>query len=165
MAHDRHRTRDSRAHHGRPVSLLIPGKQISGEAEPQSRQEQEHANHPEDLPRPLVGSPEERLQHVDDHRHQHEARPPVVQPPHQPAQRQLPGDEGGRLIGRVRRRHVVDHQQHAGAQLHDKAEHRHTAEGVRPAHPLRQGLLHELPDEGDQLGLLVYPAQSPPHHR
>src|ERR1039458_8994427 len=47
-------TADVRPHRDGPESELVPWQKIAGERESQGEQEQHHADHPVELPRPLV---------------------------------------------------------------------------------------------------------------
>ena len=75
-----------------PISAVVPGQEISGQAVSQGEQEQNHAHHPGGLAGFLIGPEEEDLRHVEHHHHNHHARAPVVQAVDQAAPRDL-GDD------------------------------------------------------------------------
>lgn len=78
---------------GGPVAFLVPGQQIAGEAKGQHQKEQQHAGQPVDLRAAACSRKEIGAQHVQRYQYDHGAGAVVVDPPHQPAQRQDVGDE------------------------------------------------------------------------
>src|SRR5215210_2461201 len=77
-AHERRVRPDLHPYHGGPEAVLVPPEEVPREGKPDHEQEQDHADHPVELPRRLVAAREEHLAHVQpDKRHQ-EVRRPVV---------------------------------------------------------------------------------------
>ena len=115
---------DRGAHGDRPESQLIPGQQIAGEAQEQRHQQQQHAQHPVELARLLVGAGEEDAAHVqEDHRH-HAVRRPAMHV----AQKGAEGHRAAQVEHAVVRLggggHVVEHQQNARHDEDDEQEER-----------------------------------------
>ena len=65
--------RDVERDRRRPVRLLIPRQQIAGERKGEDDQQEQHADHPVQLARLLVGPEQHDAQHVDDRRDDDEA--------------------------------------------------------------------------------------------
>jgi hypothetical protein len=78
VAKGRNCTDDPEADPGRPVGFLVPGEQVTGERQSQSTDQKQHADHPGELARPLVGAPDEDLHEVRQQQDDHGAGAPVV---------------------------------------------------------------------------------------
>ena len=75
----------------RPVALLVPGKQVAGQAEAQRHEQQGHAEPPVDLAGRAVGAGEQDLEQVQGQQDDHRLRAEVVDAPDEPAERSSRG--------------------------------------------------------------------------
>ena len=147
---------DVRADHRRPIRLLVPGQQVARERKRKRQPEQRQADHPDHLPRPFVGAPDEHLQQVQPDQHHHRRSAEVVQTADQASEGQLL-DVLDRLVGVVGGRHVVHHHERAGDQLDEECHRHRTAEDVGPTNLCGQRLIHELMDGRNHARLLFDP--------
>ena len=118
---------------------LVPRQQVSGESETENEEEQEHARDPRQLARRPV-----RL-HEEDADQMEEAKKTIRFADQEWIERisqpngttvMMNSTDSNASFGR---RPVVQHQQHAGADLHEEKEQRHSAEVVEDAVAVQRG--------------------------
>jgi hypothetical protein len=123
---------DAGADGRRPERLLVPGQQVTGEAEAEHQQQQEDAGDPGHFPGELVAAGEDhpqQMQHRQDH---HGAGAPMVKASNEPPGGDLGRDELDAVVRVIGGRHVVHRQQDSGHDLIDGDEQGGAAEGVQP---------------------------------
>ena len=137
LARDERRVgRHLAAHRDGPEGDLVPRQQVAGEAQQQGHEQQDHADHPVELARRLVGPVVEDPNHVQEDRQHHQVRGPSVHVADEGAEchRVLDGEDV--LVGAAHRRDVEEHQVQAGHRQHQEQEEADPsqAEGVRVSH-------------------------------
>src|SRR5438128_5252294 len=126
-----------RAHRHGPDRELVPGQQVAREGEEQRQHEQDHAHHPVELARGLVGAGQEDAEHVQPDRDHHAVRRPAVHVPHEHAERHVVLEVLHVGVGVLRRRPVVEHEIDAGHHGHQEHEERDAAHAPGEAQPGR----------------------------
>ena len=120
-----------RADRDRPERDLVPRQQVAGEAEHDRAEEQDHADDPVELTRRLVGPVVEDPHHVQEDEEHHQVGGPPVDVPGQKPERDRALDVQDVRVGLVGRRHVEEHQVHAGDRQHEEEEERQAAQAER----------------------------------
>ena len=105
---------DVRTHRDSPERKLIPGKQIAGEAGPQSHQQEKNAHHPVELAGWLVGAGVEDAQHMQDGHQHHRVRRPTMHIAHQLSVEDFGLQDDDAVVGHFGRGHIVKHDEYAG---------------------------------------------------
>src|SRR6059058_5013646 len=135
VAEDGGGTPHVRAHRHGPDRELVPGQQVAREGEEQRQHEQDHAHHPVELARGLVGAGQEDAEHVQPDRDHHAVRGPAVHVPHEHAERHVVLEVLHVGVGVLRRRPVVEHEVDAGHDGHQVHEEGDAAHAPREAQP------------------------------
>ena len=130
LADSRHRACDVGADLGGEECELVPGEQVPGETEGHPQDQQQRAGDPGDLARRPVGLHEVDGGQVGEREEDHQVRRPRVDGAQEPSEGHGGHDELHRLEGALRRRPVVQHEEHAGHDLHDEEEEGHAAQVV-----------------------------------
>ena len=116
----RRRPRHVGAHGDRPETELIIRQQVAGKGKQHGEQHQNHAHHPVELPRLLVGARQKDSEHMQPDRDNHQMGGPAVhvsqQLPKGHVVFQVENVPEGLYLGGV----VVEHQQDAGKGQHDE---------------------------------------------
>ncbi len=173
--------RQVRPHRDRPDGQLIPGQEVAGEGQAEGQEQQDHPDHPVELPGRLVRAGVEHPGHVEGHREHHEVGPPSMDVPDQVAEDHAVSDvQHVRVRGGgadVRGGAVEEHQVDAGHRQQDEQEERQSAQAERVGQlqPVSFDLdgvkvVHDVVHHGQRpvaLGVLVAPAEhgAGPEHR
>ncbi len=104
----RRSTGDLRSHNRGPVGFLVPGQQVTCEAEADRDQQQANTGKPGHFTGELVRAQEDHPDHVQDSQDDHGAGAIVVQAANEPTGRHLGGDILDAVIGLIWGRNVVD---------------------------------------------------------
>jgi hypothetical protein len=132
----------------RPVSLLVPRQQISGETHTDRSEEKNYAGEPGDFSGVLVGSHEKRAQHVSKNKNHHQACAPVVDASDQPAESYLVHDVLDARVGMVWRRHVINRQEDPGENLEQKQKQAGASQRIPPVDLWYFAIQDEVVDRG-----------------
>ncbi len=114
---------DARADCNRPERQLIPGQQVSREAQDQSQHHQNDADHPIKLARRLVRTRVKDTTHVEEEHQNHRVRRPEVHPAQDVAERDRGMKVEHPIVGVCGGRHVDEHQHDAGNRQQYKQIH------------------------------------------
>src|SRR5215216_1342102 len=127
--------------HGSPEAVLVPPEEVPRKGQPDHEQEQDHADHPVELPRCLVPTREEHLAHVQpDKRHQ-KVRRPIVDAADDLPEVRVVHDVADRVPRVVCSRRVVEQKQDARQKLQRYREEHRAAQSVEPGAAFGHGLI------------------------
>ena len=133
LAEDRRVPHHVRADGDGPQGELVPRQQVAGERQQQSEHQQDHADHPVELTRRLVGAVVEDARHVEEHRQHHQVGAPAVHVADQQPERHRRLQVGDVVPRRRRLRPVEEHQEDAGDGQQDEQEEAEPTEAQRVA--------------------------------
>ena len=103
----------------RPQCQLVPGQQVTGEAEEAGKNEQQHAGKPGELAWLLVAGGIESAQHMQENDEHHRLRAQAVQIAHELAKGHVVQHAEHVAVGDLRRGRVPEHQNDAGDRLEE----------------------------------------------
>jgi hypothetical protein len=124
---------DGGADRDRPERELVPRQEVAGEGEAERQEQQDDADAPVELARPLVRAGVEDPAHVEEDDQHHRVGRPAVQIAQEAAERHRVLEVLDRAVRLGRVRHVIDHQQHAGDRQDAEEDERDPAEAERRA--------------------------------
>src|SRR5579872_5879007 len=110
-----------------PVADLVPRQEVAGEAQQEGGEKEDHANHPVELTRRLIGAMVEDADHVQRDGDDHQVRGPAVHVAHQLAEGDGAVDLLDVAIGDALLGDEIEHQEDAGDGQHQEEEERETA--------------------------------------
>ena len=148
---------DIGAHSGRKVGLLIPGKQVAGEAHGQNKKGKQRPRNPKQFSPPFKRPPEKGLQEVQGQHNDHCARAVVVQAAQERPCRHLLGDIGNAGVRRLGGGNIVERKGDTGNDLGDKDEEQSGTEDVGQACTAGDRLIQRCLHYAAQAGTLVKP--------
>jgi hypothetical protein len=120
------------------------GSRYPGQRKGEDHEQQQHAADPCHLTRLLVRPGDDDAQHVDNGSNDDEAGAEHVQAAHDPSERDLLHDIAHAVIGRRRRRHVVEAQDDPAGELDAEQEQDDAAGGEPPAGSLGNRLVEDV---------------------
>ena len=120
IADERYCASNGSCDRGCPISPLVPGEQVAGEAHAQGEQEQEHTGDPGELTWIFISAKVKRAQHMEEDDQHHEAGTPVMDAADQPAIADTGHDVLDAVVGMVGGGDVINGEHDAGDTLEDE---------------------------------------------
>ena len=145
-------------HLRREVRIHIPRKQVSGKAEDERDEQQEHADDPLQFARRFVRAEDQHLQQMQEDQRDHRRCAPVVNR-QQRVRERIQIDRAGRFPSRRGRRRVEEREENARDDLHDHREQRRASEYVPVASAARDVFGEEILRHRHEAGARFEPVE------